>query len=65
MENFGILLIALLVGVALGAVGAWLVLRRSAASEVMADTAATDAGPACSPGSGSSPRRSRPSCTTR
>ena len=43
MENFGILLIALLVGVALGAVGAWLVLRRSAASEVMADTAATAA----------------------
>ena len=42
MENFGILLIALLVGVALGAVGAWLVLRRSAASEVMADTAATE-----------------------
>lgn len=42
MDNFGILLVALLVGVALGALGAWLVVRRSAATEVIEDAAATD-----------------------
>ncbi|WP_232548408.1 DNA recombination protein RmuC [Propioniciclava soli] len=42
MENVGILLVALLVGVALGGLGAWLVLRRSAAVEVVEDAAAAD-----------------------
>lgn len=42
MDNIGILLVALLVGVALGAVGAWLVLRRSAATVVVEDAAAAE-----------------------
>ena len=42
MDNFGILLVALLVGVALGAAGAWLVLRRSAATVLVEDAAATE-----------------------
>ncbi|HHU40394.1 MAG TPA: DNA recombination protein RmuC [Propionibacterium sp.] len=42
MDNIGILLVALLVGVALGAVGAWLVLRRSADTVMVEDAAATD-----------------------
>ena len=42
MDNIGILLVALLVGVALGVVGAWLVLRRTAGTVMVEDTAAAD-----------------------
>ncbi len=42
MDTLGILLVALLVGVALGATGAWVVLRRSAATATVEDGAALD-----------------------
>lgn len=42
MENIGILLVALLAGVALGAAGAWVVLRRTASTGLIEDAAATD-----------------------
>lgn len=42
MDTLGILLVALLVGVALGALGAWQVLRRAAATDAASDTAASD-----------------------
>lgn len=42
MDNLAILLVTLLVGGALGALGAWLLLRRSAATEAMAETAAAE-----------------------
>ncbi len=41
MDNIGILLVALLVGVTLGAIGAWLVLRRTAGTTQVEDAAAT------------------------
>ena len=42
MDNFPILLVALLVGAALGAAGAWLVLRRASTTVAVEDAAATE-----------------------
>ncbi|MFT3875846.1 MAG: DNA recombination protein RmuC [Propioniciclava sp.] len=42
MDSLGIILLTLIVGIALGALGAWVVLRRSTAQAVTADAAASD-----------------------
>lgn len=42
MDSLGIVLLTLIVGIALGAVGAWLVLRRSDAQTLTADAASAD-----------------------
>ncbi|MBK8462317.1 MAG: DNA recombination protein RmuC [Nigerium sp.] len=42
MDSLGIVLLALIVGIALGAAGAWLVLRRSAPQALLTDAASTE-----------------------